>query len=357
MVLKKELSIIHDNLFWSKSSFVSVLFFLFSSVIFSQNNTLKDTTHFVFYPDKILIRTNLSTQTDAQVLEDKKGDNLDLETNNSYKLFLSVDYKFIGFSYGFYPKFFGGNNDEDIKGKSSFSEYSFRFFLGKWLQTIDYSKIRGYYVENTQDFLPDWEPEKNPYLQFPNLKTIKYGMATSYIFNPKFSLKSITSFTEWQKESAGSFIPTLIYDYKKISFSSETIISSQNEYDVSVGAGYFYNFIIRKRFYIAPNLTTGIGAKFTNSKSEESGNQTKENDNYFATNIAGGIKIGYNSDRILFGASFNFDTNLYKQRQNENIHNDKTYGLLYFGYRFDAPKFISKPVSKINNIYNPPQLK
>jgi hypothetical protein len=332
-------------------TYAFLTFFIIPVTFFGQKKE-KDTSNFVSYPDKIMIRTNFSTQTDAQILEDKKGDNLYLETNNNYKLFLSVDYKFIGFSYGFYPKFIGGNNDEDEKGKSKFSEYNFRFFLGKWIQTVDYSKIKGYYVENTIDFVPNWEEGKNPYLQFPDLKIVKYGMSTSYVFNPKFSLKTVTSFTEWQKESAGSFIPTLIYDYKKLSFSTDLLSSSQNEYDISLGAGYFYNFIIHNKFYIAPNLTTSIGVKFTDTETEEAGLQTKENKNYFTTSLIGGIKMGYNSERILFGASLNFDSMAYNESQNQVVSNEKVYGLLYFGYRFDAPKFISKPINKINDKFN-----
>ena len=239
------------------SALVFAVLFLANCPVFGQKKET-DTSNFVFYPEKIMIRTNLSTQTDSQILEDKTGDDLDLETNNSYKVFLSVDYKFIGFSYGFYPHFIGGNKDEDKKGKSKFSEYNLRFFLGKWVQTIDYSRIKGYYIENTQDFSPDWNPDVDPYIQFPDLKITKYGMSTSYIFNPKFSLKSITSFTEWQKESAGSFVPTLIYDYKRTSLETTILKTEQNEYDVSLGAGYFYNFIIHKRFYIAPNLTLSL---------------------------------------------------------------------------------------------------
>ena len=345
--LSNQNSIGYSSYFLYKKVLLSFFIFACYTISFSQKKE-KDTSNFVFYSDKIMVRTNLSTQSDAQILNDKKGDNLYLETNNSYKLFLSVDYKFIGFSYGFYPKFFGGNNDDDTKGKSKFSEYNFRFFLGKWVQTVDYSKIRGYYVENTSDFFPDWNPATDPYIQFPDFKTIKYGMSTSYIFNPKFSLKSFTSFTEWQKESAGSFIPTLVYDYTKLSFTYNDIKSSQNEYDISLGAGYFYNFIIHNRFYVAPNLTAGLGVKFTDSKEEESGAQTKESKNYFTTSLVGGIKIGYNSERVLFGASFNFDSNSYKENKDQIISNDKVFGLLYFGYRFGAPKFISKPVNAID---------
>jgi len=174
-------------------------------------------------------------------------------------------------------------------------------------------------------------------------------MSTSYIFNPNFSLKSITSFTEWQKESAGSFIPTMIYDYKRISLESASLNAKQSEYDVSLGIGYFYNFIIHKRFYIAPNLTTALGVKFINYKTEESGIQEEEKDNYFLTTLNGGLKFGYNADRILFGLSLNFNASFYNESKYKMVSNDGSFGLLYFGYRFDAPKFISKPVNTMND--------
>ncbi|MBF4470644.1 MULTISPECIES: DUF4421 family protein [Flavobacterium] len=334
------------NQYLLKIALFFAILLLGNGTVFGQKKE-RDSSKFVFYPDEILIRTNLSTQTDSQILEDKNGGNLDLETNNNYKVFLSADYKFIGFSYGFYPQFIGGNKDEDVKGKSKFSEYNFRFFLGKWLQTVDYSRIKGYYIANTQDFLPDWKPDIAPYIQFPDLKITKYGMSTSYIFNPNFSLKSITSFTEWQKESAGSFIPTLIYDYKKISLETDILKTYQNEYDVSVGIGYFYNFIIHKKFYVAPNLTTALGVKFLNSTTDELGIQKKEKHDYFLTTLTGGLRLGYNSDRILFGVNFNFNSSFYNESKNQVVSNGGSFGLLYFGYRFDAPKFISKPVNKI----------
>ncbi|MGO4772504.1 DUF4421 family protein [Flavobacterium sp. W22_SRS_FK3] len=331
----------------------AVLFFMLFSLsftkLFGQNKTEKDTVNFIYYPDKIMIRANVSTQNDAYLLTNNNGPNLDLETNNSYKLFLSIDYKFIGFSYGFYPKFFGGNNDEDLKGKSSVSDYNFRFFLGRWLQTVNYSKTKGYYVSNMSEFNPDWVEGKDPYLQFPDFKTVQYAMSTSYLFNPKFSLKSITSFTEWQKKSAGSFVPSLIYSYNKITSRSDDLDGKQKEFDIRLSVGYYYNFIIHKNFYIAPHLSPSIGVKFLNDKSIDSGVGSIEKESYFTRNIEGGIKIGYNNERILFGASLNFDGSSYNQDKTTVITNDKVYGLLYFGYRFDAPGFIAKPVEKIDD--------
>lgn len=326
-----------------------ITFFINIITVFSQSKTPNDTINFIHYDDKIMVKANLSTQGDDYLLNNRKGTNLDLQTNNSYKLFLSVDYKFIGFSYGFYPKFFGENKDENLKGKSTFSDYNFRFFIGRWLQTANYSKAKGYYVSNMSDFVPGWTQGKDPYLQFPDFKTIQYGMSTSYIFNPKYSLKSISSFTEWQKKSAGSFIPSLLYSYKNITSKIDDLDGKQKEFDIKLAAGYFYNFIILKKFYVAPNLSPSLGVKFLNDKSTSSGVRSVEKKTYFTKNIDGGLKLGYNSDRILFGASLNFMISSYKEDKFTVISNDKVYGLLYLGYRFNAPGFIQRPVENIDN--------
>ncbi|MEO8534229.1 MAG: DUF4421 family protein [Flavobacterium sp.] len=327
-------------------NFLFVIFFLFN-LSFSQNHSKKDTVNFVYYPDKIMVKANVSTQTDTYFYKTKEGLNLKIVPNNVYKLFFTVDYKFIGFSYGFFPKFFGGNNDNDLKGKSSFSDYNFRLFLGHWLQNFQYSKVRGYYVENTADFVPDWTKGKDPYYLFPNLKNQTFGMSTSYVFNPKFSLKSITSFTEWQKQSAGSFIPTLWYDYNRFSFDQEGNKSVEDNFNIRLGLSYYYNFVIHDKFYIAPNLTPSVGVRFSKDKSGDTDGNTIENETYFTRFLEGGIKMGYNSNDILFGASFNFNVNWYDDGSKSSVENDKVYGLLYFGYRFDAPAFIAKPTEKI----------
>lgn len=331
------------NLFKSYSCLLFIFFFF--SFGFAQNNSKKDTLHLISYFDKIMLRANLSTQTDTYSFKTEENQNVKIATNNDYKLFLTFDYKFIGFSYGFTPKFFGINHDNNSKGKSSFSDYNFSLFLGQWLQTFQYSKVKGYYAENMADIVPNWTKGKDPYLQFPNIKNQTFGMSTSYVFNRKFSLRSITSFTEWQKQSAGSFISTLTYDYTRISFDQDG--SKEDNYNVRLGLSYFYNFIVFEKFYIAPNLTPSAGIRFSKTKSQETEEKTIDKETYFTKFLEGGIKMGYNSNNILFGASFNFNSNWYKEDRKNRVENNKIYGLLYFGYRFDAPNFIAKPAQKI----------
>jgi len=66
-----------------------------------------------------------------------------------------------------------------------------RFFPGKLIQNLHYRRLKGFYLKNTGDLLPDWQEGCDTYLQFPDLTSQTFGGSTSFVFNPDFSLKSL----------------------------------------------------------------------------------------------------------------------------------------------------------------------
>lgn len=143
------------------------IFFLLINIhnVFSQERKAADTTFFISYPDKIVIKANVDTQTDTYILRQAaENEKLEITPNNQFRLFFSLDYKFVGFSFGFAPKLFGDNDDDRLKGKSSFTDYKFHFFFGKFVQGLEYRRIKGYYVVNTGDFVAGWQENENPYI-------------------------------------------------------------------------------------------------------------------------------------------------------------------------------------------------
>ena len=110
-----------------------------------------DSTRIVSFVDKIILKANIDSQIESYSIN-SLDESIRLLTNNQYKLFLSLDYEFIGFSIGVSPKFLPDNNDNDLRGESSYNDFRFRFFLGNWAQSLEYSKTKGFYVENTGDF-------------------------------------------------------------------------------------------------------------------------------------------------------------------------------------------------------------
>lgn len=308
-----------------------------------QSITKQDTSRLVSYADKIIIKVNVDTQTDAFTLIDNRDQNdFTITPNSNYRLFLSLDYQFLGASIGFAPTFFTDNQDEFLKGESSFENYQFRFFLGQWVQGIYYKKIKGYYVENTQDYIPDWEEGVDPYIQFSNLKNYRWGMSTSYVFNKNFSYRNVTYQTEWQKKSAGSFIPSLYYDYNKFSFSIEDVYSEEENFNARLALVYHYTYVFKEHWFLSANLGPSIGFRYSEETTKDNSTTLNDYHTYFTRFLEGGLQLGYSSKRVIVGCRFHFNSNWYNQDRNVSVSNDSFYGLAYIGYRFNTPKFIDK---------------
>lgn len=307
-----------------------------------------DSSNFESYFDKILIKLNVSSQTDKYSLREKTGTGLKLVANNEYKAFLSLDYEFIGFSYGFSPRWLTANNDDQQKGHSSFTNYKFQFFPGRWLQTVSYDKTKGYYIENTGDFIPGWNKDQDPYIQIPDLRNVQWAMSTSYVFNPDFSFKNLIYQTQWQKRSAGSFVPTLFCDYNRYALDFAGTQALQKDVNVRLGLGYYYTFIVTHRFYIAPSLIPSLGIRYSDFRSTEQGITTTTYDTYFTRFLEGGVKFGFNSRRWVAGGGFNFNVSWYNEDRESVVENNKFYGIVYLGFRFGAPRIITSAYEALN---------
>ncbi len=312
-----------------------------------QKEKAKDSTFIVSYADKFVVKLNVDTQTDTYSLRNNfDGTNLRIAPNNNYRLFLSLDYQFLGLSIGFSPTFFPGNNEDDLKGESSFSDFRFRAALGQWVQGFQISSIKGYYVENTRDFVPGWEEGIDPYIQLSNLTSRIYGMSTSYVFNPNFSFRNVLYNTEWQKKSAGSFIPTVFYSYDTFSYELDDDKSKEEIFPVRLSLAYYYTVVMHENWFIATNLAPSLGVRFSKLKLTVNDITTHENSTDFTTALEGGMQIGYASRKIVFGTGFTFDVNGYNEGRFNVVKNNKIYGLIYFGYRLNTPPFIDRAYNK-----------
>lgn len=78
-------------------------------------------------------------------------------------------------------------------------------FFKHFMQIIAFYKQTGFLVR-TQDVT----------LPVDDLKTLKVGGITNYIFNFNFSYRAIGFKNKWQKESTSSFIPSTTYYYTKL---------------------------------------------------------------------------------------------------------------------------------------------
>ena len=172
---------------------------IFISTLLAQDKKV-DNIYIRKFPEKITTRLSLVNTGNSFFINDSEnGISYNLKPNTREYLGLSVLFRSVELDFGFLPDFLKENEDN---GNSKLFNLNFRMFLGQWMQTIDLYQQKGFFAD-----LNDLE------IAYPDVKIFKIGGTTSYIFNPNFSFRAIGFQNEWQRKSAGSFIPGLHYYY------------------------------------------------------------------------------------------------------------------------------------------------
>lgn len=261
-----------------------------------------------------------------------------IQPNINYKMRLAVNYRFLSFKVGYTPTFFA-NQDSKEKGKTKVFKIGTDIFMGRWLQTIDYYRIKGYYVssiETDDGFLPGFDE----FIILPDLSATSYGLISRYKFNDRFSLKSLINQTEIQRKSAGSFIPSIAAKYSQV--SDRSTISDLSIMDLTVNAGYYYNFVLNRKWFINLALAPGIGYEWSKRNYQLEEVNKRETHNGVVGSLVWDLGTGYNS-KSFFGG-FNFRGNYLSRDENPIIqfNTSRIFLEFYIGYRFKAPHFVKR---------------
>lgn len=300
-----------------------ITFFISILGCFAQNDSLQN-PYFKSYNDKITASVYyLDTSNNFQITSDNQDPKiyLDLIPNRREQIGFNLNYKIIDVTIGFAPKFLSGN-----KGDSNSKNFNFntRFYYKKWMQSFTFINQKGFYIS-----------DDNITAQLPNMRTTKIGGTTAYIFNDKFSFKTLVSQNEWQTKSSGSFIPTFTFYYTNLDLNTPDS-SPGDLYVFTLAPSYFYNFVISDRVLIGAGI--GLGA----------GINTMDGDTSALYELDLNLKIAYNKDRFfgymsLNSISFAQDDKV-EARLNDNISTLK----ISIGYRFDPPKKVKEVYDKVN---------
>lgn len=264
-----------------------------------------------------------------------------ISPNLSSRTSLSFDYRFISFKIGYSPKFLTPNYSDE-KGETKIFKFQGDYFYKKWVQTLEFSKIKGYYVS---DIKSSGSFDNSDFFTLPNLNTINIYGRTLYKFNDKLSMAAILKQTEIQRKSAGSLLSSLSYSYLDI--RDQTSIQDLNTFSMIFNTGYLYNFVLSKRWYAFMGFLPGAGVEFNKvtTKIDEERDISRTTD--FVINLYTQIGLGYNSDSFYAGTDFR---GIYTPRENDAIvkfDTARNIFRLYVGYRFRAPGFLKKSVDWI----------
>lgn len=275
----------------------------------------------------------------------------DLRPNDKTVAKLSFNYRFISFVVSTTPKFIPGNNDTELKGKSKYTNYALSFTFNHWVQSLAYTRLKGYYLENTRDFRPGWREGADPYVQFPDLVYHSFQGQTAYKFNKKFSFNALSVQTERQLKSAGTLMPFAGYRYYIVDdrhhLTAQGQAQKSNNIEAMLSLAYFYTLVIDQRFYLSAGVAPGAGYIFTRLHTRtvtESYTSRYSNPVY---RLEGNIALGYNAPRFFAGAQLNAASVFYSRKKFTNvIENERASYQLLIGYRFVAPKFLKSLLDK-----------
>ncbi len=302
---------------------------LFSIVVLLTCNCLaQDTTFIQTFPDKLTFRLGVQTTSNSFRVKDRDtGAKTEFIPNDKSYMGLSILFRSIELDLGYAPNFLAENRDNE---DSKLITLNFRTFFDQVMQTVDFYKQKGFLLRNQDVTLPIEE-----------LKTTKIGGSTSYIFNPNFSFRAIGFQNEWQKKSAGSFIPRVSYYFNKFKLE-DPVLENQTDhsFNIAIGPGYYYNWVFEENYILSAGSTAGLGMDITRSEGETTINGLAQ--------LIFRLKGGYNSESFFSG--ININSQLLTHTSTDDFVMDDSISFLefYIGYRFNAPQKWLDKAKEIN---------
>jgi len=307
-----------------------------------------DSSYIEKFDDWFVIKPSITNTAEALVV--KTGDyNLVLEPNTFEVLRTYFSYQFISFYFDYLPRSAITNNDDNEKGRTKLFTLGTTLNHRQWFGELAYSKTKGYYVENTSTFRPDWK-EGDPYIQLPDLHVTSYDASIGYNTNKRLSLAAAVSQTERQLKSAGAFLPKISLRYYIIDDRSPQAGSNERSQNSQalLGAGYQYTLVFNKSVYLVGSFSPAFGYIHTRVQQRNSTTNYKFSQQGPIYQWDGKLGIGYNSHLIFAGTYLSIMSAKYAQglttaeNQNANL-----FFQIFVGFRLKAPKFISNSYKKI----------
>jgi len=343
--------------YFLKRSFGCSLSSLLFSILFLSNTFAQNKEKVKYHPDSTYIETfddwfviKPSITNTAEALVAKTGNyNIVLEPNTNEIVRTYFSYQFISFYFDYLPHSAISNNDDNEKGRTKLFTLGTTLNHRQWFGDLAYTKTKGYFVENTSTFRPDWK-DGDAYIQIPELHVTSYNASVGYNTNKRLSLAAAVSQTERQLKSAGAFLPKISLRYYIIDDRSPqaSVNEKSNNLQALLGAGYQYTAVFNRSLYLVGAFSPAFGYIHTRVQQRSDEDVLKFSQRGPIYQWDGKLGFGYNSHRFFAGTYLTATSAKYSQglTSAENQNGD-VFLQLFVGFRLKAPKFISNNYQKI----------
>lgn len=305
------------------------------------SNAIKKMNHY--------LTTKLSLSSDVRgfINQTSPTKRYDIEPNNKNVLRFALNYRWLSLSAATSAKFLPGNNDDALKGKTKSASYALNLSFTHWQQNLSYNRLKGFYLANTNNFLPGWIGGRDAYELFPNLVYSGFEGRTAYKFNKDFSLSALNTQTERQLESKGTFMPFVTYRYfildDRTPLTEQTSSQKSNNFEFVVSASYFLTLVAAERLYASAGVAPGLGFIHTKVFTRTLHTINVSTSSAPLVQLELPLSFGYNADRFFTGIQFDATVGAYAQIHTTDvvINNHSSYQL-FVGYRFNAPETLKQ---------------
>ena len=236
----------------------------------------------------------------------------------------------------------GTYRDETKYGKTIYTDLQLSMNQNKFGGYVYYNKYSGFYIAKPNNIFSEWEPSM-PHPLRGDIQLTNLGGEAYFVFNDcKYSMIAACKLTERQKKNAGTSL--LMYDISYLGLDADSSLIPSNQlsyYNTMVGftggtffftnllLGYSYSFVLKKYFYITPNIFAGPGYVEKNLKTNAGSLKTK--DMMVRENFR--LRTGFNGNNFLAGLIF--DGNAYQMPEKEIRFQSTVITITIFaGYRF-----------------------
>ncbi len=335
--------------------------FLFITPYLSAQNTKADSLSISNngYIEKYHNQLNIKFEVSNEVGNYKlffDNNKANISPNIGVRYAFGFNYRFASIRLGIRPKL--SDSSIDDKGETDNFKLRVKLLFNEWSHKLEYNYVKGFYIKNTNDYTID-NLENNNHIQFPDMKTSIFSGTSAYKFNNNYSVRAVESQTEIQIKSAGSLMPSVDYWFYKISDTKKyknpqgEIIEREkyNNFEginTIVNIGYYYTFVYHKNWYVNVFGAPGVGMDFYKVKTTTPDEQFTNSYNDIVYSLQSGAAVGYSTKKYYFGVDFNSRITKENYGKDQFHFNTSTNTFhLFIGYRFRAPKTVSKTLDII----------